>query len=59
VQLRTSTFWVFVIALFGMALFASDSIASEAHAGGLVAGLVAGFFVALWQRTKPNSYLSH
>jgi membrane associated rhomboid family serine protease len=42
-----------------MALFASDSIASEAHAGGLVAGLVAGFFVALWQRSKPNSYPSH
>ena len=59
VKLRTSTFWVFVIALFGMALFASDSIASEAHAGGLIAGLIAGFFVALWQRSKPNSTPSH
>ncbi|MDA7782156.1 rhomboid family intramembrane serine protease [Gammaproteobacteria bacterium] len=59
VKLRTSTFWVFVIALFGMALFASDSIASEAHAGGLIAGLIAGFFVGLWQRSKPNSTPSH
>ena len=59
VKLRTSTFWVFVIALFGMALFASDSIASEAHAGGLIAGLIAGFFVALWQRSEPNSTPSH
>jgi len=57
VKLRTSTFWVFVIALFGMALFASDSIASEAHAGGLIAGLIAGFFVALWQRTKSKPTL--
>ena len=59
VTLRSSTFWVFVIALFGMALFASDSIASEAHAGGLIAGLIAGFFVALWQRTKPKSTVPH
>ena len=54
IALRSSTFLVFVVALVGMALFASSSIASEAHAGGLVAGLVAGFSVALWQRSRSG-----
>jgi GlpG protein len=54
IALKSSTFVVFVVAMVGMALFASDSIASEAHAGGLVAGLVAGFCVVLWQRCKSN-----
>ena len=54
IALRSSTFLVFVVAMVGMALFASSSIASEAHAGGLVAGLVAGFCVALWQRSRSG-----
>ncbi|MDA0794834.1 MAG: rhomboid family intramembrane serine protease [Proteobacteria bacterium] len=54
IALKSSTFVVFVVAMVGMALFASDSIASEAHAGGLVAGLVAGFCVFLWQRCRSN-----
>ena len=47
VQLRTSTFAVFVIALLAMAIFASDSIASGAHLGGLVAGLACAAIVKL------------
>ena len=52
IALRSSTFWVFVVALVGMAIFASDSIASEAHSGGLAAGVVSGLCVGLWQRSK-------
>ena len=54
IALRSSTFLVFVVAMVGMAIFASSSIASEAHAGGLFAGLVAGFCVGLWQRGRPH-----
>lgn len=54
IALRSSTFLVFVVAMVGMAIFASSSIASEAHAGGLFAGLVAGFCVGLWQRGRSH-----
>ena len=54
IALRSSTFLVLVVAMVGMAIFASSSIASEAHAGGLFAGLVAGFCVGLWQRGRSN-----
>ena len=54
IALRSSTFLVFVVAMVGMAIFASSSIASEAHAGGLFAGLVAGVFVGLWQRGRSH-----
>lgn len=50
VQLRTATFFVFVVALVGMALFASGSIASGAHAGGLVIGLLLGALVGSGRR---------
>ena len=54
IALRSSTFLVFVVAMVGMAIFASSSIASEAHVGGLFAGLVAGFCVGLWQRGRSH-----
>ncbi len=54
IALRSSTFLVFVVAMVGMAIFASSIIASEAHAGGLFAGLVAGFCVGLWQRGRSH-----
>lgn len=48
--INNSMFVVFVIALVAMEVFATNVIASAAHAGGLVAGLLFGFCTVLIYR---------
>ncbi len=54
VQLRLSTFVVFIVALLLMAVLASNSIASGAHIGGLVAGLLCGVIAGYWMRQRES-----
>ncbi len=49
-QLNNSTFVIFVVALIIMEVLASSWIASAAHAGGLVTGVVLGVFMVMYYR---------
>ena len=49
-MLNNSMFVVFVVALVLMEILASSWIASAAHAGGLLSGLILGILVALYSR---------
>jgi len=54
-RLNSSIFVVFIIALVLMELVASSWIATAAHVGGLVAGLIAGLFVVVLNRFHRTS----
>lgn len=49
-QLNNNTFLIFVVALVIMEVLASSWIASAAHVGGLVSGLVFGVFIVIYFR---------